>query len=450
LNNCIFKIFSVILLLAFSTQTVTAAQPKLSYIRDAEIEHTLRSYATPIFNAAGLNASDVSIHLINNKVINAFVAGGQRMFFFTGLLQRVESPSQLKGVIAHETGHIAGGHLARTQEALANATTKSIIGYILGAAAVIAGGGQGGVAVVGGAQSLAAKSFLKYNREQESAADQASMRFLDRTGTSGRGMLEFLKILGQAEQISYGKIDPYWRSHPISSERINSLERQVRDSPYRDIPDSPADIEALKRMQAKLIGFTSDLKETLDVYPIEDTSQYARYARAIAYFRHPDIPNGLREINSLLIEFPENPYFQELKGQMLYENGEIARSIQPLEAASQLAPHEPLILTLYGTALLNTNRLEDDEKAISVLRDSVSIDPNNSTSWYQLAIAYNRVGDTANLALATAERFLLLNNLPKAEFHAKRAQELMKDGSPGYLRADDIITLARRRIEKKN
>ncbi|WP_159104339.1 M48 family metallopeptidase [Sneathiella glossodoripedis] len=203
---------SVILLLAFSTQSVFAAQPKLSYIRDAEIEHTLRSYASPLFNAAGLNADDVSIHLINNKIINAFVAGGQRMFFFTGLLERVESPAQLKGVIAHETGHIAGSHLARTQEALANATTKSIIGYLLGAAAVIAGGGKGGVAIVGGANAIAAKSFLKYSREQESAADQASLRYLERTGTSGRGMLEFLRILEQQEQISYGKVDPYWRS----------------------------------------------------------------------------------------------------------------------------------------------------------------------------------------------------------------------------------------------
>lgn len=450
MNKRILKSFSVILLWAFSTQTVFAAQPKLSYIRDAEIEHTLRSYASPLFTAAGLNSEDVSIHLINNKVINAFVAGGQRMFFFTGLLERVESPSQLKGVIAHETGHIAGSHLARTQEALKNATTKSILGYLLGAVAVIAGGGKGGIAVVGGAQAIAAKSFLKYNREQESSADQASLRYLERTGTSGRGMLEFLQILEQNEQISYGKIDPYWRSHPISHERVTALRRHVEQSPYRDIPDSPEDIRALKMIQAKLIGFTNDLEDTLKVYPTDDKSEFARYARAIAYFRHPDIAKGLTEIDSLLAEDPGNPYFHELKGQMLYENGDILGSLPPLEAAAQILPYEPLILTLYGTALLSTNQIEDIELAVTVLKSSLAYDPNNSSSWYQLAIAYNRIGDTGNTALATAERFLLLGNSLKAKFHAQRAQELLKAGSPGSLRAEDIISFADRKIEDRN
>ncbi len=436
--------------MAFSTQSVFAAQPKLSYIRDAEIEHTLRSYASPLFSAAGLNADDVSIHLINNKIINAFVAGGQRMFFFTGLLERVENPSQLKGVIAHETGHIAGSHLARTQEALANATTKSIIGYLLGAAAVIAGGGKGGIAVTGAANTIAAKSFLKYSREQESSADQASLRYLERTGTSGRGILDFLRILEQNEQISYGKVDPYWRSHPINHERIAAIRKQVEQSPYRDIPDSPEEIRALKLIQAKLLGFTEDLDVVLKEFPVGNNSEYARYARAIAYFRYPDIEKGLKEIDSLLAENPNNPYFHELKGQMLYENGDILGSLPSLQTAAQILPYEPLILTLYGTALVSTNRAEDLEVAIETLKRSVAYDPNNSSSWYQLAIAYNRAGDTGNTALTTAERFLLLGNLSKAKFHAERAQELMKVGSPGSLRAEDIISLAKRKITEKD
>jgi len=437
------------LVLAFSTQQVFAQKAKLSFIRDAEIEHTLRSYATPVFTAAGLNADDVSIHLINNKVINAFVAGGQRIFFFTGLLERIETPDQLKGVIAHETGHIAAGDLARTQNALKNATTKSILGYILGAAAVIVGGGNAGLVVAGGANTIAQKSFLKYSREQESAADQASIRFLNRLHTSGRGMVEFLKIIGESEKFSYGKIDPYWRTHPISYERVAALKNQVEKSPYKDVKDTPEEILALKKIQAKIYGYTKGLRRTLKKYPLEDQSEPARYARAIAYFKHPDIEKAMVEIDSLLAEFPDNPYYYEIKGQMLYENSDIQGALPALEVAVELAPDEPLILTLYGTVLLSTGAPEDDRLAISILRNSILYDRYNQSTWQQLAIAYSRIGDVGNLALASAERFLLQGQSKKAVFHAKRAQENMSAGSPGFLRADDIVFLANQQMKKK-
>jgi len=432
----------------FFAQMASAKKSGLAFIRDAEIEHTLRSYATPLFIVAGLNPEDVSIHLINNRVINAFVAGGQRMFFFTGLLERVETPGQLKGVIAHETGHIAGSHQSRTQEALRNATTKSILGYILGAAAVFAGGGKAGAAVVGGSQAVAQRSFLKYSRQQESAADQASMRYLNQTNNSGRGMLKFLEILGQTEQLSYGKVDPYWRSHPISQDRIAALRNQVDKSAYRDVLDTPEEIHALKQIQAKLYGFTRSLAKTLKKYPHSDQSAEGRYARAIAYFKHPDIEKAEIEIENLLTEFPDNPFYYELKGQMLFENGDPHAAVTPLEIAASYLPYEPLILTLYGTVLLNTGDPEDDAKAIEVLRTSTRYDPGRSGTWNQLAIAYSRRGDTGNLALATSERFLILRQGKKAIFHAKRAQQNLRTGSPGYLRADDIISLASRLLKK--
>lgn len=431
------------------SSAASAKKTGLSFIRDAEIEHTLRSYASPLFTAAGLNANDVSIHLVNNRTLNAFVAGGQRMFFFTGLLERVEHPGQLKGVIAHETGHIAGGHLAATQEALKNASTRSIIGFLLGAAAAVASGGKGGAAVIAGSSSFAQKSFLKYNRAQESSADQAAMTYLDNVGSSGRGMLEFLEILGESDQINYGNIDPYWRSHPISSARVSALQTRLKDSIYRDVPDSQTDVINLKRMQAKLYGYTHTLKQTLKKYPHSDQSLYGRYARAIAYFRRPDVEKATVEINSLLTEFPEDPYFHELYGQMLYENGNIYDALPSLERAATFSPYEPLILTLYGTALLATGDPKDDEKAIEILRQSVSYDPNIPSTWNQLAIGYNRIGQTGSLALATAERFLLIGQMQKAIFHAKRAQDNLNVGSPGFLRADDIITIAARKLKKR-
>ncbi|MCF8467865.1 MAG: M48 family metalloprotease [Sneathiella sp.] len=433
---------SIFLVLFLSMQGAFAKQTGPSFIRDAEIEHTLRSYARPLFNAAGLNGEDVEIYIINSNVLNAFVAGGQRLFLFRGLLERVETPGQLKGVIAHETGHIAGGHLARAQDAIKNASIKQIVGMLLGVVAAAAGGGAAGTAVTLGSQDAATKSYLQYSRTQESSADQAAITYLDRTHQSGSGMVEFLDIIGKDEYQPQTTISSYYRSHPVSSERVAALEQRVKKSPYKDVPPSPDDVAALKRMQAKLYGFTRPLAKTLHKYPLSDKSIYGRYARAIGYFKYPDLPKALSEIDSLIAEYPMDPYFYELKGQALYENGDIFGALPSLETAVGLAPDEPLLLTFYGTILNATGQPENSEKAIAVLNDSLSYDPNDGNTWDQLAIAYSRNGDTGMVSLATAERSLLQGDMQKAIFHAKRAQDFFKPGTPNYLRTEDIITLA--------
>ncbi|MDF2368282.1 M48 family metalloprotease [Sneathiella sp.] len=445
----IFTPISIFLVLLLSLGSAAAKQTAPSFIRDAEIEHTLRAYARPLFKAAGLNGDDVEIYIINSTDLNAFVAGGQRLFIYRGLLERVENPGQLKGVIAHETGHIAGGHLARTRDALANANVKSIVGMILGLAAMAAGGGQAGAAVVLGSQDAATKSFLSYSRTQESSADQAAITYLNRTGQSGRGMVEFLEIIGKDQYQPQSTISSYYRSHPVSSERVSALAQRVKNSPYKDTPASDADVIALKRMQAKLYGFTRPLPKTLKQYPESDQSLEARYARAIGYFRYPDLPKAIKEIDSLIAESPSDPYFHELKGQALYENGDIFGALAPLETAMTLAPNEPLILTFYGTVLNATGDVRNSERAIVVLNDSLSFDPNNGNTWDQLATAYSRTGDTGMLSLASAERSLLEGNYQKAIFHAQRAQDFFKLGSPSYLRLDDIITYANQASRKQ-
>lgn len=437
------------MVLLLSLGSAAAKETAPSFIRDAEIEHTLRAYARPLFKAAGLNGDDVEIYIINSTDLNAFVAGGQRLFIYRGLLERVENPGQLKGVIAHETGHIAGGHLARTRDALANANVKSIVGMILGLAAMAAGGGEAGAAVVLGSQDAATKSFLSYSRTQESSADQAAITYLNRTGQSGRGMVEFLEIIGQGQYQPQTTISSYYRSHPVSSERVTALAQRVDKSPYKDKPPSDADVVALERMQAKLFGFTRPLPKTLKKYPVSDNSVEARYARAIGYFRYPDLPKAIKEIDSLIAEYPSDPYFYELKGQALYENGDIMGALGPLETAMTLSPNEPLILTFYGTVLNATGDVRDAERAIVVLNDSLTFDPNNGNTWDQLATAYSRTGDTGMLSLASAERSLLEGNNQKAIFHAKRAQDFFALGSPSYLRLDDIITFANQASRKK-
>lgn len=437
------------MVLLLSLGSAAAKQTAPSFIRDAEIEHTLRAYARPLFKAAGLNGDDVEIYIINSNDLNAFVAGGQRLFMYRGLLERVENPGQLKGVIAHETGHIAGGHLARTRDALANANVKSIVGMILGLAAMVAGGGEAGAAVVIGSQDAATKSFLSYSRTQESSADQAAITYLNRTGQSGRGMVEFLEIIGKDQYQPQTTISSYYRSHPVSSERVSALSQRVDGSPYKDVPASDADIIALKKMQAKLYGYTRPLAKTLKKYPVNDNSVEARYARAIGFFKYPDLPNAMKEIDSLIAEYPADPYFHELKGQALYENGDILGALPSLETAITLAPNEPLILTMYGTVLNATGDVRDSERAIIVLNDSLSLDPNNGNTWDQLATAYSRTGDTGMLSLASAERSLLEGNNQKAIFYAKRAQDFFKLGSPSYLRLDDIITYANQASRKQ-
>jgi len=440
---------SIILVLLLSLGSASAKQTAPSFIRDAEIEHTLRAYARPLFRAAGLNGDDVEIYIINSTDLNAFVAGGQRLFMFRGLLERVETPGQLKGVIAHETGHIAGGHLARMQDALAKANVKSIVGMILGLAAMVAGGGEAGAAVVLGSQDAATKSFLSYSRTQESSADQAAITYLNRTGQSGRGMLEFLEIIGQGQYQPQTTISSYYRSHPVSSERVAALAQRVDKSPYKDTPPSEEDVIALKRMQGKLYGFTRPLPKTLKKYPVSDNSIEARYARAIGFFRYPDLPKAIKEIDSLIAENPSDPYFHELKAQALYENGDIMGALPSLETAITLAPNEPLILTFYGTVLNATGDVRDAERAIAVLNDSLAIDPNDGNTWDQLATAYSRTGDTGMLSMASAERSLLEGEYQKAIFHAKRAQDFFKIGSPSYLRLEDIITYANQASRKE-
>ncbi len=331
---------------------IQAGRSKLSLIRDAEIEHTIRLYAAPVLQAAGLDSNAVRVHLVNDRQLNAFVAGGQRIFLFTGLLLAVETPNQLIGVIAHETGHIAGGHLARSQDALRNASTAAIISFILGAAAVAAGGGRVGAAVMQGGASLAQRALLKYSRTQESAADQAAMSFLDQTGQSGRGLVEFLDILGDQEALFASRQDPYARSHPVTRERISALRARIERSPFYERTDPAGHVRRLERMQAKLYGFLKSKTQTLRKYPIEDRSVAGRYARAVAYFRVAEVAAALDELQSLIDEAPVDPFFHELRGQILFESGRIAEAIGPNRTAVRLLPNAPLLRLALGQVLV--------------------------------------------------------------------------------------------------
>ncbi|MDP7468346.1 MAG: M48 family metalloprotease, partial [Alphaproteobacteria bacterium] len=323
------------------TAFVALAGDARALIRDEEIETTIRFWSAPIFHAANLDPDAVAVYIVSETALNAFVSGGQNIFLTSGLLMRSESPGQVKGVIAHEAGHIAGGHLARLQEALKHAQLESIIAMVLGAG-IIAGsggeaGGAGGAVIMGG-QEIAGRNLLKYTRGQEAAADQAAMSYLDRTGQSSKGMEDFMRILAQHEAIYVGQSDPYLRSHPMTRDRVEVIGNHVANSRWSDVPEPPQSVLAHARMRAKLLAFLEPLDRTLKEYPESDTSLPARYAQAIAYYRKGNLARALPLVGGLIAEHPDDPYFHELRGQMLFENGHLAEAVQSYKVAVGLKP----------------------------------------------------------------------------------------------------------------
>lgn len=432
---------------AASAVLPTAAEAQrrggISLVRDAEIENTIRTYAAPLFGAAGLSNDAITVHLVNDRTLNAFVAGGQRIFINSGLLIRAERPAQVIGVLAHEIGHIAGGHLARMGDALDTASTAMILSMLFGAAAAVAGSGEGAVAAVMGGQQVAERNFLAFTRSQESAADQAGATYLEQSGQTPAGLMEFLRIIGNQEALVYERQDPYARTHPMSGERVAALDSRMQRSRFRDTPDTPANIDRFKRMQAKLVGYLEGLPATLRKYPESDTSLYGRYARAFAYFRALDFNRALADTDELIRLYPNDPFFHELKADILLNMGRVADSLPPMQEAYRLAPEEPLMAYGVGQRLV---ALEDNSRlpqAIDILKQVTLREPDNGGAWQQLATAYGRQGDIGMASLASAERYLVQGVYRDAQGQAERAVRLMKEGSPGWLRAQDIIANAK-------
>ena len=425
-----------------------AREERLSFIRDAETEQLIRSYAVPIFKAAGLDADAVRVFLVNHNEINAFVAGGQNLFLFTGLILATDTPNQLRGVIAHETGHIAGGHLARLDAQMNSLSVPMILSYVLGAAAMVGGAGQAGIAILAGGGHIGQRNMLQFTRTQEAAADQAGVSFLERAHESGRGMLEvFEKLSGQ--ELAARNIDPYVLDHPLSTQRIAALQERVDASPYRDVKDPPVLQARHDIMKAKLYGFLKEPMVTLRKYPLSDKSIAARYARAVAYHRGAQHDAAMREMDSLLTEKPDDPFFWELKGQILFESGRVREAIAPFQKALDLAPEIPLLRVNVAQAMIATEDPGLSKPAIAQLEVALQTERENPFAWRQLAMAYGQGGNEALASLATAEGQLLTGHLSEAKFHAQRASRLLPKDSPDWLRASDILREVNR-LAKQN
>jgi predicted Zn-dependent protease len=420
--------------------------PKLNVIRDAEIEELLRDYTRPILKVAKLGGQNIEVVLIGQRTFNAFVADGRRIFINVGALYEAETPNQVIGVLAHETGHIAGGHLARMRDQIANAQTASIVAMLLAMGAAVGGAasntpglGQALPGLVMAPQEIIRRSLLGYARQQEESADRAAVNFLNATGQSTKGMLETFARFVDQQLFLARSVDPYTLSHPMPRERIGSLENLAKQSPYYDKKDPPALQARHDMMRAKLAGFLDRPEAVVRRYPSSNTSLPARYARAVASYRFGNLRDAIGNVDALIAEQPDNPYFQELKGQILLESGRAREAVAPLRRAVSLSNGSPLIRMMLGQALVQSGDRALAEEAVGHLRQSLAREPNAPLGWRQLAIALGRAGDRANADLASAQASFNEGDLDTARQLASRAQRELPKGSPGWLKADDIV-----------
>ena len=435
--------FASWLVLCFLLSTFPAKVFSAGLIQDTEIEDTLREFASPIFKIAGLKASSVKVYIVNDDSLNAFVTGGQKLFINSGLLLRSENANQIIGVIAHETGHIAGGHLSRAHGAFSKSTASAILGTVLGGAAAIATGRADlGAAIVAGGQTVAQRNFLAYSRTQESSADHAALGFLDKTGQSARGLLDFMEILEDQELLSFASQDPYVRSHPLSRERITTIENHIRNSQFSDAEDPPQIKKKFTRMQAKLFAYLRSYGHTRRNYPDSNRTLAARYARAIAEFRHSKLDKAIVIMDGLIREYPGDPYFQEMKGQMLYDNGRIPGAIEAYGKAAALLPEAPYIRRDLARAQIDSKDPSHLKNAITNLEVALANGSRSARNWRFLAIAYGRSGDFSRSYLALGEEALLVGKPEQARFQANRAKKAFARGTREWLQADDILIAA--------
>ncbi len=441
---------TVVLAVSLFMASATSARAA-GLIRDAEIESLLRDYARPIFKAAGLSRQNVRIHLIGARSFNAFVVDGRNMFFHVGTLMRSETPNQVIGVIAHEAGHIAGGHLSRLRQAVSGAQTTSLMLRLLILAATAAGaaaganvGAAGAGALLGG-EGITQRYVLSYRRAEEASADQAALSYLNATQQSAKGMLDTFRYLADQNLGSLKYADPYVQSHPFPQQRIANLREKAMRSPYFHKRDPGILQIRHDMMRAKLSGFLDNPQTVLNRYPNSDQSTQARYARAIASYRRSGLGAFLPQIDALLQQQPNNPYFHELKGQFLFKSGESRRAAPSLRKAVELAPDEPLIRLLLAQALLasaqNAQRVNvaEVDEVISHLRRALVKETCSAMGYRQLATAYGLKRDTANAMLASAFAYQYEGKPDLAKRQARDAKKAFPPGSRNWLKADDIL-----------
>jgi predicted Zn-dependent protease len=428
----------LVLLMLVSTARAYAADD-MNILRDEETEQDLKTMITPIFKQAGLSPDTVKFIIVESNEMNAFVAGGQNIFLYTDLILKTDNPEELFGVIAHETGHIADGHLFRGRQDMQHLSMEALLGQVMGVAVGIAGRSpDAGIAVGSASNSILTRTLLRHTRTQEGSADRAGVRFLQGAGLPVTGFLSFMKKLESQELIPETEQSEYVQTHPLTQDRIDSLQHAVDDGPKGHTP--PEWYEMHRRIKAKLLGYLFPDRSLQD----KDTSAATQYGHVIAWFRKNEPAKALATLDPLIKAEPQNPYFYELKGQILFDNGRIEESIPAYAKAAEFAPFSGLIRTAYAQSLLESKEKKDAylTEAVKQLNLALDTEKQDSEPHHLLAIAYGKQGQEGLSRLQLAEEALLQGNAAFAKREAGLAKSKLTRGTPAWQRASDILDVA--------
>ena len=449
------RLFLMALVLATATVQPAFAQNQggdsgPQVLRDTETELMFKQMSLPLIQAAGLDPHSVDVVLLNDPEINAFVATGQTVYVQSGLLEAADNVNQLQGVVAHELGHVIAGDSIRSGQGEKQATGIAILSLVLGAVAIAAGAGDAGMGIMQAGQRAALGEFLAFTRAQEATADATGTRLMSKAGISGKGMLDFFnKLQNEEYRLAIYSKDSFDRDHPLSSERIEALQQTLRSDPAWGKPTDPALEARFQRVKAKLLGYI-DPKQAVIKYPESDQSVPAHLARAYAYHLGGYPQKAEAEADTLLAKDPHDPFFLELKGQILLEGGKPKEALVPLREATQRSGEAPMIAAMLGHALVATEDSKNFAEAKQILKVAVNRDNQDPFAWYQLGIIYEQEGDGGRAALATAERSNLENNPKMALASAQMAMKGIPPNTPDYLRAQDIAMVSRNELAKKD
>ncbi len=411
-------------------------------IRDTEIEQTLKEWMKPLLDAANMGEDSVNLILVNSPQVNAFVAGGANIFIYSGLIMKTENPGEVIGVLAHELGHITGGHLVTTRDALERASYESILGMVLGVGAAIATGDARAAAALSSAGShVAGRRFLAFSRVNESSADQAALSFLNQAGINGTGLTSFLKKLEDEELLPASQQSEYIRTHPITRNRIEALENRIEQSDFSGQNYKPEWIKAHNRIKAKLIAFIAP-EQVSWMFDDRNQSVEANYARTIAAYRLNQEQKALDLIDTLIKAEPNNPYFHELKGQMLVDFTRVRDALPSYKKAVSLDQDAALIRTAYAHALIESagSNKQQYNQAIEHLKFSLQEEPRSARAHRLIATAYGRTDREALAKLHLAEEALLLRKIPYAKRQAEAALLGLEENSRDWIKARDILS----------
>jgi predicted Zn-dependent protease len=424
----------------------SASAQSISIIRDTEIERVLYGYERPLLEAAGIDPSTVKLYLDEDSSFNAFAtqspvdSESEDIFINSGLILKTKTPNEVIGVLAHETGHIAGGDVIRGGMAMEKATIPMLIGLAVGVAAMAAGAGDAGMGAIMAGQTAAEAQYLQFSRAQESTADQRGMTYLSRTHQSGEGLLDAFSRLADESAMMDRK--DLLSDHPADRERIAELQNRVDASPWKNVKDSPEAVHEFHMIQAKLVGYLSDPDAVLRRFPPSDDSDEACYARAMAYLRKPELTKALTETNTLIKREPKNPYFWEMLGQIYVEMSKPDLGIAPYQKSVELMPDAPLIRVSLAAAQIATEKPAMAKAALDNLKVALQQENSNTFGWYEAAQAYSTLGNQPMADLATAERYYWDGGMKPAMVFAARAEQKLPKGSTEWQRASDIVAIA--------